>query len=48
MGLGGGDSWRSTSHAEHLIFPGDYRYGFTIMPLPAGADPNEAAKAIRR
>jgi beta-galactosidase len=47
MGLGGDDSWRSTAHPENLIFPRDYRYGFTLAPLAEAADPQAVARAIR-
>jgi beta-galactosidase len=48
MGLGGDDSWRSTAHAENLIYPRDYRYSFTLAPLAAGTDPNDLARTIRK
>ncbi len=32
MGVGGDDGWMAQVHKEFLIFPGIYRYGFTLKP----------------
>lgn len=44
MGVGGDDSWRSTAHPEHLIWPRPYQYSFTLQPIHAGEDANELAR----
>lgn len=44
MGLGGDDSWRSTAHPEHLIWPQPYQYSFTLQPIHAGEDANALAR----
>lgn len=44
MGLGGDDSWRSTAHPEHLIWPERYEYAFVLAPLAQGQDAGAAAR----
>lgn len=44
MGLGGDDSWRSTAHPQHLIWPTRYQYGFVLKPLKPGEDPAALAR----
>lgn len=44
MGVGGDDSWRSTAHPEHLIWPRPYQYSFTLQPIHAAEDANAAAR----
>lgn len=48
MGLGGDDSWRSTAHPEHLIWPRHYQYRFTLLPIHAGEDANALARQQRK
>lgn len=44
MGLGGDDSWRSTAHPQHLIWPKVYEFEFSLAPV----DPGEDAAALAR
>jgi beta-galactosidase/beta-glucuronidase len=44
MGVGGDDGWTSQVHPEFLIYPGLYRYGFTLRPLTSQDDPAAVAR----
>ncbi len=46
QGVGGDDSWGATPRHPYTIQPGDLEYRFFLRPLPAGADPGEAARAF--
>jgi len=46
MGLGGDDSWRSTAHAEFLIWPRAYAYRFVLAPLADHDDAGARARGI--
>ena len=47
MGVGGDTSWGRLVHEEYTIPPGDYSYGFTLIPLEAGSDAAATARAAR-
>ena len=38
MGVGGDDGWLSQVHEEFKIYPGVYRFGFSLRPFTAGDD----------
>jgi beta-galactosidase len=38
MGVGGDDGWLSQVHEEFKIYPGVYRFGFSLKPFTAGDD----------
>ena len=44
MGVGGDDGWLSQVHEEFKIYPGVYRYAFTLKPLTPQDDPSAVAR----
>jgi beta-galactosidase len=38
MGVGGDDSWGARPLNKYMLLPGEYHYGFVLMPLGSSAD----------
>ncbi len=45
MGVGGDDGWLSQVHEEFRLYPGVYRFGFSLKPFKAGADLSALGRA---
>ncbi len=44
MGLGGDDSWGARPLKKYQILPGNFSYGFALIPLEKNANPEKAVK----
>jgi beta-galactosidase len=48
MGVGGDTSWGRPVHQQYRIPPGNYHYGFTLVPILPNHDVSALARTIKR